>query len=189
MPEAATSTDTIHGTWDARFTPLVDAFARSVRDGTERGHIAVAVDGRVVVDAWGGLADPVTDRPWTADTMACCFSVTKGVLSLLAHRLVDTGRLDLDATVASYWPEFGEAGKADITVLDVLTHRAGLPAVSGAAPAGSLYDFQTMTALLAASAPTVEARARPVYHNMTYGHLIGETMVRATGAAIADGAA
>lgn len=171
------------GRWDERFAPLVETFSRSVRDGSERGHVCVVADGRVLVDVWGGLADPVTGREWARDTLACCFSVTKGVLSILAHRLVDKGSLDLNATVASYWPEFGQAGKDAITVLDVLTHRAGLPAVSGPVVAGSLYSWQTMIEMLAASEPVVEARGRPVYHNMTYGHLIGEVMVRAAGAA------
>jgi CubicO group peptidase (beta-lactamase class C family) len=182
MRDTGATDDTVHGIWDARFAPLVEAFSGSVAGGTERGAIAVAVDGRMAVHAWGGLADAETGRTWNADTLACCFSVTKGVLSLLAHRLVDTGRLDLDRPVADYWPQFGVAGKARITVLDLLTHRAGLPAVTGAVRQGSLYDWDTMTALLAASAPVVAARSHPVYHNMTYGHLIGETMVRATGA-------
>ena len=176
----------MQGAWAPRFAPLVEAFAQSVRDGGERGSIAVAVDGEVVVEAWGGLADPVTGRAWSADTLACCFSVTKGVVSLLAQRLVDTGRLDLERPVADYWPEFGQAGKAAITVLDLLTHRAGLPAVSGAVRAGSLYDWEAMTALLAASAPVVAPRGAPVYHNMTYGHLVGEVMLRATGGGVAD---
>jgi CubicO group peptidase (beta-lactamase class C family) len=173
----------VQGRWDASFTPLVEAWAGCVRDGLDRGHIAVAIDGQVVVDAWGGLADPVSGRAWAADTLACCFSVTKAVLALLAQRLVDAGQLDLERPVASYWPEFGAAGKATITVLDVLTHRAGLPAVSLPVRPGSLYDWQAMTAMLAASAPVVPARGHPVYHNMTFGHLLGEVLVRATGAA------
>jgi CubicO group peptidase (beta-lactamase class C family) len=173
----------VNGRWDERFRPLVDTFARSVQDGSERGHIAVAIEGQVVVEAWGGLADPETGRPWAADTLACCFSVTKAVLSLLAHRLVDLGSLGLERPVAAYWPEFAAAGKADITVLELLTHRAGLPAVSVPVRPGSLYDWAAMTRMLAASAPVVPARGHPVYHNMTYGHLLGEVMVRATGAA------
>ncbi len=183
MAESAAPATPVRGAWDERFRPLVDRFARSIERGSERGHIAVAIDGRLVVDAWGGLADPVTGRPWAADTLACCFSVTKAVLSLLAHRLVDSGQLELQRPVATYWPAFAAAGKADITVLDVLTHRAGLPAVSVPVRPGSLYDWEAMTTMLAASAPTVPARGHPVYHNMTFGHLLGEVMVRATAAA------
>jgi CubicO group peptidase (beta-lactamase class C family) len=173
----------VQGRWDHRFQPLVDTWAALVGDGRDRGHVAVAIDGAVVVDAWGGLADPVSGRPWSADTLACCFSVTKAVLALLAQRLVDAGQLDLARPVASYWPEFAAAGKGAITVLDVLTHRAGLPAVSVPVRAGSLYDRDAMTALLAASATVVPAGDTPVYHNMTFGHLLGEVLVRAAGAA------
>jgi CubicO group peptidase (beta-lactamase class C family) len=183
MADVRTMTDGIQGTWDDRFQPLVELFAGSIADGCERGHIALAMEGQLVVDAWGGLADPHTGRGWAADTLACCFSVTKAVLALLAHRLVDAGQLDLARPVADYWPEFAAAGKSAITVLDVLTHRAGLPAVSVPVRSGSLYDWQAMTAMLAASAPVVPARSHPVYHNMTFGHLLGEVMLRATGAA------
>lgn len=183
MAELPVPASPVQGHWDARFQPLADTWAALVANGSERGHVAVAIDGEVVVDAWGGAADPVSGRPWSADTLACCFSVTKAVLALLAQRLVDTGRLDLARPVATYWPEFAAAGKAGITVLDVLTHRAGLPAVSGPVRPGSLYVWEEMTALLAASGPVVPAGDAPVYHNMTFGHLLGEVLVRATGAA------
>lgn len=183
MVEEAALASNVHGSWEAQFAPLVETFARSIAEGSERGHIAVAVDGKILVDMWGGQADDTVGRPWSEDTLACCFSVTKGVLSLLAHRLVDKSSLELDKPIAHYWPEFAQAGKGEITVLDLLTHRAGLPAVTGIVRQGSLYDWNTMIELLAASALVVEARAAPVYHNMTYGHLIGELMVRATGSA------
>ncbi|MEQ1950124.1 serine hydrolase domain-containing protein [Mesorhizobium sp. CN2-181] len=153
-----------------------------VAAGEERGGIAVAIDGEIVVDVAGGAADPASGADWQPDTLACCFSVTKGVLSILAHRLIDKGVFELGMPVASYWPEFAQAGKADITVLDVLTHRAGLPAVSVPVRPGSLYDWDVMTGMLAASQPVVPPRGNPVYHNMTYGHLLGETMRRAASA-------
>ena len=97
---------TVQGSWETAFTPLIDAFTALVASGKERGSIAVVIDGRSVVDVWGGLADPATGRPWARDTLACCFSVSKGVLSLLAHRLVDLSLLDLEWPVARLWPEF-----------------------------------------------------------------------------------
>ena len=156
-------------------------FSQAVRSGQERGAVCLRIKGCTVVDLWGGMADPDTGTPWNKDTLACCFSVTKGVFALLAQRLVDLDVLDLDAPVARYWPAFAEAGKASITVGDVLTHRAGLPAVAGSVRAGSLYAKPEMERLLETSPPVVAPRAAPVYHNMTYGYLVGGLCAGATG--------
>lgn len=169
----------VHGQWDPALAPLAEAFAGSVESGQERGGLCVMRDGAVLLEIWGGEAAP--GRPWQRDTLAGCFSVTKGVLSLLAHILIDRGFLSLDAPVAGLWPEFAQGGKADITIRDVLTHRAGLPAVDGKVVRGDLYHWRRMTAHLARSAPVVPPRAAPVYHNMTYGHLLGEILCRASG--------
>lgn len=158
------------------FLPLTEAFATSVTEG-ERGAICVMHEGRVVLDLWGGEAAP--GRPWQQDTLACCFSVSKGVLSLLAHLLIDRGAIEPETPVAALWPAFGQNGKEAITVMDVLTHRSGLPAVSHEVQAGDLYDWECMTDHLARSAPVVSPRAAPVYHNMTYGYLLGEILCRA----------
>lgn len=159
-------------------TPLADAFNAAVATGEERGAIAVMRNGETLLALHGGEAGP--GQLWQDDTLACCFSVTKGVLSLLAHILIDKGTLSLDTKITTLWPAFGTNGKADTTLFDILTHRARLPAVSHPVTPGDLYDWDKMTAHLAASAPTVPA-GDPVYHNMTYGHLLGETLCRATG--------
>ena len=169
------TTDTCH----PALRPLADRFTAEVAAGHERGALCVMQAGEVLLDIRGGEAAP--GRPWQADTLACCFSVTKGVLSLLAHRLIDDGAVAPETRVAALWPAFAQQGKAAITLADVLTHRAGLPAVSVPVTPGDLYDGARMAALLAASAPVVPARAAPVYHNMTYGHLLGEILSRATG--------
>lgn len=139
-----------------------------------------------MVDMHGGAADPETGAPWRADTLACGFSVSKGVFALLVQRLVATGRLSLDAPVARLWPAFAVQDKQAITVRDALTHRAGLPAVDGPVTPGLLYRPRDMAATLAASAPVVPPRAAPAYHNMTYGTLLAEIVRRATGADPAD---
>lgn len=163
---------------------LSDLFTAEVAAGRERGAICVMRNGETLLDLQGGEAAP--GQPWANDTLACCFSVTKGVLSLLAHRLIDDGTLALDTPVAALWPAFAANGKAQTTLAHVLTHRAGMPAVSHPVRRGDLYDFATMTAHLAASAPVVPLDGPPVYHNMTYGHLLGEILARASGQSLPD---
>ncbi|MEM9049344.1 MAG: serine hydrolase domain-containing protein [Pseudomonadota bacterium] len=170
---------TIEGSWHPALDPLAEAFAALVAAGEERGALCVMREGVPLLDIWGGAAKP--GRPWRQNTLACSFSVTKGVLSLLAHLLVDRGMLALETPVAALWPAFAVAGKAKITLGDVLSHRAGLPAVEGPVQPGDLYDWARMIRHLARSAPVVPARTDPVYHNMTYGHLLGEILCRASG--------
>jgi CubicO group peptidase (beta-lactamase class C family) len=164
-------------TSDPAFRPLADTFAAAVASGQERGALAVMRNGQTLLSLHGGEARP--GEPWQPNTLACCFSVTKGVLSLLAHILIDRGTLSPDTKITTLWPAFA-AHRKDPTLLDILTHRARLPAVSQPVTAGDLYDWDAMTTHLAASAPVVPA-GDPVYHNMTYGHLLGEILRRATG--------
>ena len=90
----------VDGSYDPAFAPLAEVFRASVTDGAERGSLCLRVDGQTVLNLWGGLARPETGTAWQQDTLACCFSVTKGVFALLAHNLIDRGLLDPDSPVA-----------------------------------------------------------------------------------------
>jgi CubicO group peptidase (beta-lactamase class C family) len=177
----------VEGNCDPSFERIRELFLSGVASGRERGALCVRLEGRTVIDLWGGMADPKEGRPWTKTTLACCFSVSKGVFALMVHSLVDRELLDINQSVASLWPEFAQAGKREITVGDVLNHRAGLPAVdANEVAAGSLYSTATMERLLEASAPVVPARSHPVYHNMTYGFLVGGVCARALGVPVEE---
>ena len=148
-----------------------------------RGGAAVAVyhHGELVVDAWGGVKD-AAGTPWDRDTMAMSFSTTKGVVATVVHRLADRGELDYDEPVAVSWPEFGANGKADITIRDLLTHRAAMHDVRGLVDdPETLLDWDEMVARLAAAEPKWERGVRPGYHGVTYGWLLGEVIRRRTG--------
>ncbi len=170
----------IDGHVDPAFRRVAEAFAESVAMGGERGGLALRLDGRAVLDIRGGMRDPESGLAWDKDTLACCFSVTKGVFVLLTQKLVDRGVLDPGTCVATLWPAFAAKGKDAITLHDVLTHRAGLPATETAVPNGLLYDQPAMAAALAASAPVTPLRAAPAYHNMTYGTLLTAILEAAT---------
>lgn len=165
--------------------PLAEYFAQTVASGAERGALCVMRDGEVLLDIWGGEAS--ADVPWRSDTLACCFSVTKGVISLLAHQMIANDDITLDTPIGLVWPEFAAAGKGKITLLDVLTHRAGLPAVSGPVAERDLYDWDVMVRHLERSAPEAPLVGNPVYHNMTYGYVLGETLRRAARASTLQG--
>ena len=120
----------VHGTCDRRFSRVLEEFRRNFTERAERGGgAAVWCDGKQVVDLWGGWSDVARTREWQHDTIVNFFSVSKALCAIACMRLVDQRRLDLDAPVARYWPEFAASGKDAVTVRQLLSHQAGLPAV------------------------------------------------------------
>lgn len=159
-----------------------DAFAANFAAGRELGaSLCVGVDGVVVADLWGGWATADRSRPWQRDTVACAYSCTKGVVAMAVLALAGQGLLDLDAPVATVWPEFAAAGKAELPLRFVLTHEAGLPAIATKMPFGSLSNWEAMAGALAAQEPWWEPGTAHGYHGVTFGHLAGEPIRRATG--------
>jgi CubicO group peptidase (beta-lactamase class C family) len=172
----------IEGTCDARFGAVSEAFAAHFERGEEVGAaIAVVLDGRSVVDLHAGWADQARTRPWRGDTLVNVYSTTKGITALCLLQLVEQGKVDLEAPVARYWPEFAAAGKGDLPVRFLLSHRAGLPAVRKPLPAEALYDWDAMTTALAAEAPWWTPGERHGYHAVTFGWLAGEVVRRVSG--------
>ncbi len=166
---------------DPAFAPVADAF-RETGGGEGGAALAVYAGGRMVVDLWQGTADPDGVRRWERDTVVNVFSVSKGVLATLAHLYVQRGLLDLDAPVARYWPGFATA----TTIADLLAHRSGLPAVRRELPRGSLFDWDAMTAALAAESAWWTPGERHGYHAVTFGWLVGEVLRRVGGRPLRD---
>jgi CubicO group peptidase (beta-lactamase class C family) len=172
----------VEGQCDRAFEPVRDALAEALVSGFEVGAaLAVYVDGRPVVDLWGGYADAARTRRWQRDTIVNLYSVGKAVSAVCALRLVDAGLLDLDAPVARYWPEFAQASKAGLPVRYLLTHQAALPAIARPLPPGAWSRWETITEALAAQEPWWEPGSGHGYHVNTQGFLIGEVVRRITG--------
>lgn len=162
-----------------------DAFAANFAQHGEVGAaVTVVVEGRVVVDLWGGLADPARGTPWREDTLVNVFSVTKALVTICALRLVEEGRLGLDEPLARAWPGFAAAGKEGVTLRQVLAHRAGLPAIRAPLPEGAMLEWATMTRALERQAPWWPPGTQHGYHVNTFGFLVGEAVRRASGTSI-----
>lgn len=173
----------IHGDCDPRFEPVREAFARNFREHNEVGAaVAFARDGEIVVDLWAGWQDGSCTTAWAEDTIVNVWSVGKALISICLLQLVERGLVEFDAPVARYWPEFAQAGKADITVRTLMSHQAGLQAVAKPLPPGyNLTHWDGMCAELAAQAPWWEPGTRFGYHTNTFGFLIGEIIRRIDG--------
>ena len=172
----------IQGYYDLRFEALKEAFAELFADPQERGAaLCVQIGGETVVDIWAGTADKDGAEAWHSDTILNLFSCTKTFAAVAALQLVEQGKLELDAPVARWWPEFAAAGKARITLRQLLSHKAGLPALRQMLPAEALYDWQQMTTALAAEQPWWTPGEAHGYCPITYGWLIGELLRRVDG--------
>ena len=169
------------GTVEPGFEPVREIFERSLRKRELGAAFCAYVDGNKVVDLWGGWADSARSRPWQQDTVVTTYSATKGMTAACAHLLIDRGLLDVDAKVATYWPEFGEAGKEDVTVRMVLSHQAGLPWTTVEYPEAERFVWATLTDALARSSPVWEPGTRVEYHGGTFGYLVGELVRRIDG--------
>ncbi len=173
---------TLHGWTAPGFEQVRDAFAKNFADGLEVGAAFAAYHrGRLVVDLWGGVADPATDRPWGEDTLELMFSTTKGATAVCAHRLAQEGRLDLDVPVTEYWPEFRGEGKDTIPVGFLLSHRAGLAWVDEPLTLEEALAWEPMIHALEHQVPAWPPGSAHGYHAITYGYLVGEVVRRVSG--------
>lgn len=179
----------VQGTVADGFEPVREAFARNL---TERGDpgaaMAVHVDGRKVADLWGGTRNDSADgepaAPWQAGTAVVVRSVTKGVAATVLHLLHQRGRLDLDAPVGTYWPEFKAYGKEGVLVRHLLSHRAGLPVLDHPLTPAQAVDGVSGPAAIAAQRPAWAPGTAHGYHAQTYSWLLGELVMRMTGRSI-----
>ncbi|MFI5840857.1 serine hydrolase domain-containing protein [Catenuloplanes sp. NPDC051500] len=188
------------------FEPVRCAFASLFASGEETGAaLTVIHDGVVVIEECGGWRDAGRRTPWTLDTLVGVYSVSKPVAALCVLLLVARGRLGLDDPVARHWPEFGAAGKSEITVRQLLTHTAGVVAfpehvdaesTTAGSPAGSsadssadsrplvaadLADWDLLVSSLAAAPPAWEPGTVAGEFALTYGHPLGELVRRVDG--------
>ncbi|KAA0019505.1 beta-lactamase family protein [Antrihabitans cavernicola] len=171
---------------ESDYLPLADQFFSMYREPGQGGAaLAVYQDGEPVVDIWAGWAD--RDKRWNRNSVAMAFSTGKGVASTVLHRIAERGLIDYDLPVATYWPEFAQAGKADITVRDVLTHRAGLHRAKGLVPGSAgILDYDRVIAALEACPADPRRLRTSGYHAITFGWLVAEIVHRVTGTPFID---
>ncbi|MEX3011273.1 serine hydrolase domain-containing protein [Hoeflea sp. TYP-13] len=172
----------VEGFCDPAFQPVLDAFLNNFEVHGEVGaSVCIHVGDRIAVDLWGGHCDRDRQKPWDRDTVSVVFSCTKAATALCAQLLVDRGALDLDAKVSRYWPEFAQAGKEDATVLMMLNHSAGVPALREPLKQGAFYDWDYMTGRLAEEEPFWRPGTKSGYHMTSFGWTVGELVRRVSG--------
>lgn len=176
---------TINGIVAPGFERVRDAFAANFSERADVGAaVALVINGTMVVDLWGGIADPASGRQWQDDTLANVWSTTKGVTAACFAMLAERGQIDYAAPVAKYWPEFGAAGKENVTVGMMLSHQAGLCGFRDPATIEDFYDAERAASRLAAAEPLWEPGTQSGYHAITIGFLATALFRRAEGRTI-----
>ena len=176
----------IHGTCEPRFAAVRDAFAANFTDAPEglneqAARFSVVIEGQPVVDLWAGHADAARTTPFAETTLTPVFSTGKAVMAILMATAVEAGKLAYDEKVSALWPAFGQAGKQDVTVAQLMSHQSGLPGFSEAVEPSLWFDPAAVAERLAAQAPMWAPGTASGYHPITVGYLANEVYRRATG--------
>jgi CubicO group peptidase (beta-lactamase class C family) len=129
-----------------------------------------------------GDAKDAARTPIRHDSLFNFFSASKAVTAMVIHLLDERGVLHLDDAVVEYFPEFGKNGKEDVTLRQLLTHRAGIPNVPQArVDVALLSDPERLLGILCDAKPLSVPGRRLAYHALTGGFVLGEVVRRTTG--------
>lgn len=177
----------IQGNGASRFDGLVDILAAHLDNGDDLGaSLSMTIEGETVLDVWGGWSDEERTVPWGEHTITNVWSTTKTMTSLAALVCAERGLIDLDAPVATYWPEFAANGKDGVLVRHLMSHTSGVSAWAQPVEVDDIFDWEKSTSMLAAQAPWWEPGTTSGYHALNQGHLVGEVIRRVTGRSLKD---
>jgi CubicO group peptidase (beta-lactamase class C family) len=171
------------GTYAPEHRPVVDAFIENFKVEDEvGGACSIVLEGRTVVDIWGGFRDRAKLKPWDAPTTVCMLSVAKGITAICFNMLIDRGLVDPNARVTEYWPEYGQNGKEKTLVRHFLDHTAAVPVLTtNPLWPGAMLDREAMIKALEQQEPLWEIGTKAAYHVHHQGFLLGEIMRRVCG--------
>lgn len=169
----------IHGTVHPGFEPIYDAFVENFTKRNELGGACcIYRNGEKIVDLWGGTRKKETGAPWDHDTMAVVYSTTKGLAAMTIALAHSRGLIDYEERVSTYWPEFAQNGKENITVRQLLSHQAGLFAFDEPVDKETVRDLDRLAEVMARQKPAWEPGTRQGYHAITLGFYEGELIRR-----------
>ena len=169
----------VHGFVSPGFEAVREAFVENFTRRRELGGAcSVYYGGEQVVDLWGGVRNKATREPWREDTMVVVYSATKGLSAMTLALAHSRGWLDYDERVSTYWPEFAQHGKENITVRQLLSHQAGLFAFDEPVDRSVVADLDRLAVVLARQKPAWEPGTRQAYHAITLGFYEGELLRR-----------
>jgi CubicO group peptidase (beta-lactamase class C family) len=181
--DARGATYHLAGSYEPEYQAVIDAFIENFKVEDEVGAAcSIMLDGRTVVDIWGGWRDGDMQTRWDAPTTVCMMSVAKGITAICFNMLIDRGLVDPDARVIEYWPEYGQNGKEKTQVRHFLDHTAAVPVLTtNPLWPGAMFDREAMIEALEEQEPLWEIGTKAAYHVHHQGFLLGEIMRRVCG--------
>ena len=135
--------------------------------------------GEIVLNRSLGHASP--GRVATVNTPICPFSASKAVSAVLIHLLAEQGRINLLDPISYYIPEFAAKGKGSISILHLLSHRGGIPAVPAGVDLDLLFDHRAALKLICETEPLDHQGRIQAYHAVTSGFIFDELIRVTTG--------
>ncbi len=136
-------------------------------------------DGQMVASLAGGFWDRHKTRKWTTQTRVLIWSATKGLASACLLHLCEREKIMLTRRAADFWPEYAENGKEDTTLLHIVSHQSGQPALRNREI--QFLDREQVTETLAQQEPFWKPGSAHGYHARTYGFLVDELVRRISG--------
>ena len=142
--------------------------------------LALRRNGELFFNRTLGHARLHDDTSLDTETPICLFSASKPVTAMLIHHLAEEGILELERPVAHYLPEYGCRGKERTTLMQLLTHRGGIPRIREPVTAEDLFRPHRLRELMIRARPEQPGR-RQAYHALTAGFVLGAVVERVTG--------
>ena len=151
------------------------------RFGELGAAVSIWQNGEPILDLHGGFRDRKREQPWSDDTITLVWSATKGIGSACLLHALQENDVKIERRVSEFWPEFGQNGKMDITLAQLLSHSAGICALDQNA---EVTDYPAVIRALEKQAPLWSPGSAHGYHARTFGFLIDECTRRIGGISI-----
>ncbi|KAI7900062.1 beta-lactamase/transpeptidase-like protein [Cokeromyces recurvatus] len=170
----------IHGTIvDPEFQFIRDIFVNSILKGYEVGAgFTVYVDGQKVISLQGGWQDLEKNIEYTNETLQMVFSSTKALSAIVIAQMVDQGLLSYDERISTYWPEFAQGNKENVTLMDLMRHTSGIGALDKPLSYENVTDPVVFSNILASQPHNFNGRRYHSYHAITQGWYQNEILKR-----------
>lgn len=146
-------------------------------------QVSAYKDGDLVLNMASGRMGRYNERPVKPDSVFNSFSVTKGLSGILFASIQDEYGVELDDLVTKYWPEYGQNGKEETTVGNILSHSAGLAASlpKDMAMVRLRDDWCGIIKHFEKEKPAHKPGEKTEYHALTFGWLIAGLIMKITG--------
>jgi CubicO group peptidase (beta-lactamase class C family) len=142
------------------------------------GQVAVFHRNTLQVNHWRNSSNALNVNE---NTPFLCFSISKVFTACVILKLIDEGKIELDAPISRYWPEFAQKGKETATIRHALLHQAGVPAPHLEQQVFLWPSWQKVTRTLAQEQALYEPGTQTAYHLVNFGFILGEVARRVTG--------